>query len=123
MARSFRNLFRHLVTRNRPAVRRTPRYRPSFETLHERAGPTVSLPPQFGIERASDPGGDKLGTVSPGMPLHLIFWGSYWQTDAGIQLANSAETFVNRAFFDSAYLDGLHQYGVSHRAFASSDHP
>jgi Ca2+-binding RTX toxin-like protein len=116
-------MFRQLLNRNRPPARRVSSYRPTFEALEERAVPTVSFQPQFGIEGSSDHGGYKMGNDSPGMPIHLIFWGSYWQTDAGIQMANSAVSFLNSTLYSTAYLDGLHQYGVSHRAFASSNHP
>jgi Ca2+-binding RTX toxin-like protein len=129
MSWSITKLFRQLNSPSRRSARRAPRHvKPRrsqlfVESLEERVTPTVSFFPQFGTETTADHGGDKLGDTSPGMPVHLIFWGSYWSTTAGSQQANSLVSFLDTTLNDTAYLDGLHQYGVSRRAFASSDHP
>jgi hypothetical protein len=84
--------------------------------------PPVAFLPQFGVETTTDHGGYKIGNASPGVPSHLIFWDSYWGTTAGSKQANSLINFLG-TFQSTAYLDGQHQYGLSYRAFESSDHP
>jgi Ca2+-binding RTX toxin-like protein len=123
MAWSIRNWFRQHVSLHRKPARRAPAYHPSVEAFEERLTPTVAFQPSFGIETTTDNGGYKMGNDSPGVPLHLIFWGSYWGTPEGVQQANRLEAFLNSTFYYSPYLDGLNQYGISYRAFASSDHP
>jgi hypothetical protein len=97
--------------------RRTPRRRPlAAEGLEDRALMTILYTPQNGAETASDGGGAKLGTVSWGMPLYSIFLGSYWSTTAGQQLQSQVEASLNGIFYDTAFLSGLHQYGVPYPA-------
>jgi Ca2+-binding RTX toxin-like protein len=122
MAWSVRNPFRQPASRARKPPRRAPAFRPSVEALEERLTPTVAFQPYFGIETTTDNGGYKMGNASPGVPIHLIFWGSYWSTPDGVQQANRLEDFVNSVLYNTNYLDGLNQYGISYRAFASSDH-
>src|SRR5262245_43961848 len=96
MAWSIRKPYRPLTSRRRtPNRRSTPRPLLCVEGLEERTVPTVSFQPQFGIEHAHDGGGSKMGNATPGVPIHLIFWGSYWATSAGAAQAGQIENVLN----------------------------
>jgi hypothetical protein len=86
----------------------------ALEDLEDRTVPTVVFNPHFGPETVTDGGGQKL--FSP--PVELVFWGSFWQTSAGSQLAadieNKAATLLSGPF-----LSHLTQYGSDGNAFFS----
>jgi hypothetical protein len=76
---------------------------------------TLYLPVKPEATNNGDPA--RLGTVSPGMPLYTIFWGSWWSTPFGQVLQTQIEDSLMPIFYNSAFLDDLHQYGVPNRAF------
>jgi hypothetical protein len=120
------SLLRFFRKSQRPVAsrRRAPRKaRPFIESLENRVVPTILWTPASTPPVASNGGGGVLGQDSPGVPIHLIFWGSYWATSAGATLAAQSEYAMTAGFYNTAYLDGLHEYGTVYRAFASSDHP
>jgi Ca2+-binding RTX toxin-like protein len=86
------------------------------EMLENRSLLTILFTPQNGTPVANDGGGMKMGTVSWGMPLYSIFWGSYWNTVAGTSLRSSIQGSLNNIFWNTTYLDGLNQYGIPYRA-------
>lgn len=87
------------------------------EPLEDRTLRTMLFTPQNGAETVTDKGGDKLGQVSWGLPLYTIYWGSWWTTNSdGQKLQTKLQNSLNPIFWDSAYLDGLNQYGVPYRA-------
>jgi hypothetical protein len=90
--------------------RKLPR-RLELETLEDRAVPTVMFNPHFGQETITDHGGTKLN--SP--PVYLIFWGSYWQSGAGAQMAANIQSQTAN-LLSGPYLSGLKQYGVDGHA-------
>jgi Ca2+-binding RTX toxin-like protein len=100
-----------------------PKARPFLESLEDRTVPTVLWTPAGTPPVATDGHGGVLGQTSPGVPIHLIFWGSYWATNAGSSLAAQAQYAMTAGFYNTAYLDGLHEYNTAYRAYASSDHP
>jgi hypothetical protein len=88
-----------------------------LEPLEDRLVPTILFTPQQGPEVATYQGGEVLGTTYLGWaPIYTIFWGSYWNTASGQNMANKIEASLNPLFWSSPYLDGLHQYGVTQRA-------
>lgn len=106
---------------NRPAggcAARTQRQRRfHVEALEDRTLLTILFTPQNGAETANDGGGSRLGTVSWGMPLYTIYWGSWWtNTSDGQTLQSQIQNSLDSIFYDSAFLSGLHQYGVPHPA-------
>ena len=59
----------------------------------------------------------QVGTVSWGMPLYTIYWGSWWtNTSDGQTLQSQIQNSLDSIFYDSAFLSGLQQYGVPHPA-------
>jgi Ca2+-binding RTX toxin-like protein len=104
-------------SRGRVAARTRAQRRLHLEGLEDRALLTILFTPQNGAETANDGGGGRLGTVSPGMPLYSIFWGSYWTTSAGSALQSQIEDSLDYIFYFPPYLSGLHQYGVPNPAF------
>jgi hypothetical protein len=93
-----------------------------LEALEDRLTPTIFFTPQLGPETLSN-GGNHLGQTSPGMPIYAIYMGSYWQTPAGSQQFSQIENSINGIFFNTACLDGLHQYGPNQRAFEPGNSP
>jgi hypothetical protein len=110
--RSF-NRFLGLSARQNAVRARRPR--PALEVLEDRLTPSILWLPDKGIEHATPGSGQVLGTAGD-TPIYTIFWGSYWYTGAGQAQASRIENALNPMFRDSTYLDGLHQYGVQHRA-------
>jgi hypothetical protein len=86
-----------------------------LEQLEDRTTPSVLFTPHP-AENATSGGGSIMGTASWGVPIYTIFWGSYWGTTAGQNYAAQLEGAINSMFYNSAYLDGLQQYGTSYRA-------
>jgi hypothetical protein len=78
--------------------------------------PTVLFTPQYGAETTTNSGTEL--NDSPGTNVYMIYWGSYWSTSAGSAMATNIQNSVNNILYFSAYLDGLHQYGVPYRAYA-----
>jgi hypothetical protein len=72
--------------------------------------------PQQGFPTIAD-GGGRLDTVSPGLPLYTIFWGSYWFTGAGQAQQTALQNSLNTMFFFNPTLSGLNQYGIHNPAF------
>jgi Ca2+-binding RTX toxin-like protein len=121
------NFLRFLPKSRKPLSRSQgaprPKARPFLESLEDRTVPTILWTPAGTPPVATDGHGGVLGQTSPGVPIHLIFWGSYWATSAGSSLAAQAQYAMTAGFYNTAYLDGLHEYNTAYRAFASSDHP
>ena len=112
---------RQLHDNVRPRPSRTKQARRfTIEGLENRDLLTILFTPQHGAETANYGGGNLLGGVSPGVPVYTIFWGSYWGTSAGQTLKSEVENSINPIFYNSGFLDGLHQYGISYRAFVPS---
>jgi hypothetical protein len=88
-----------------------------LEALEDRVTPTILWHPHWGAESASYGNGQIIGQTDPGVPIYLIFKGSYWNTSEGINLANTFEQECTNAFYYTPYLDLLHQYKTSYRAF------
>jgi hypothetical protein len=91
------------------------RARLSVEVLEDRLTPSILFTPQNGPEHVTSGGGPVLGSSS-NVPIYLVFWGSYWYTREGTAYQSQILNAVNPVLSSSPYLDGLHQYGVQHRA-------
>jgi hypothetical protein len=106
------------MARDRRAARtRTERQRRFVvEPLEDRALMTILFTPQNGFPTVAG-GGGRLGTVSPGLPLYTIYWGSYWFTAAGQAQQNTLQNSLNTMFFFNPTLSGLNQYGNHNPAF------
>src|SRR6516162_656716 len=103
--------------RRRAPKERRPKPRPIWlEALEDRMTPTVLFTPQYGAETTTNSGTEL--NDSPGTNVYMIYWGSYWGTSAGSAMATNIQNSVNNILYFSAYLDGLHQYGVPYRAYA-----
>jgi acrosin len=92
------------------------RARLEVEPLEDRTVPSILFTPQNGAENVTLGSGSTLGTVSWGVPLYTIYWGSYWATSAGSAYASSIQNSLNASYYNSPYLDGLHQYNINYRA-------
>ncbi len=92
-----------------------PRPRLSVEALEDRTTPSILFTPTLGPETATTAGGPVLGSSSD-VHIYLVFWGSYWYTREGTAYQSQILNAVNPVLSSSPYLDGLHQYGVQHRA-------
>ena len=101
----------------RRSARRARRRRSMIEGLEDRALMTTLFTPLNGAETVHDYGGPKLSSSSPGTPIYLIFWGSYWSTTAGQAQAAADENAIDPVLYNSSLLDGLQEYGTSNRAF------
>jgi hypothetical protein len=98
------------------AKARRPRRLPlRLEALEDRTTPTVLFTPLYGAETTTNAGTEL--NDSPGTNIYMIYWGSYWNTSAGAAMATNIQNSVNGIFWNSPYLDSLHQYGVPYRAF------
>jgi hypothetical protein len=96
----------------------TTRFRPrQVERLEDRALLTTLYYPVQGAETVHYNSSARLGVSSPGMPLYRIYWGSWWTTSAGQTLQSQIEGSLDPIFYSSAFLDSLHEYSVSYRAF------
>jgi hypothetical protein len=96
-----------------PVARAQKNRRFHLEALEDRTLLTIFFTPQQGAETVHDGGGRRMGTVSPGMPLYTIYWGSWWtNTSAGQTLQAQTQNSLNSIFRNSGYLNGLNQYGV-----------
>ncbi len=107
---------RYDTRRSHPSRARQAR-RFEVEGLEARALLSILFTPQHGAETANYGGGPLLGTVSPGMPIYTIYWGSYWATSAGQTLQSQTQNSINPIFHNSGFLNGLHQYDVPYPAF------
>jgi hypothetical protein len=110
-------LFTHCFrgTGRRAAVQR--RVRPCLEGLEDRITPTVLFTTQ-NAENATNPNNNPvLGQTNPGVPVYMIYWGSYWNTAQGQANEATYESAMHNALYNTPYLDGLHQYGPQYRAF------
>ena len=116
---SFHQTSRRLRSNPRRSHPTRPRqaHRFAVEWLEERALLTTLYYPVNGAENATNGGGALLGTVSPGMPLYTIYWGSYWATSAGQSQQSQIQNSLDPIFYNSSYLSGLNQYGVPYPAF------
>lgn len=85
---------------NRPTLRsRGARRRFFVEGLEDRCLLTTLFAPQHGVEVADDGGGgERLGNTSPGVPIYLIFWGSYWSTSDGLQQSIDIRNFAENLY-------------------------
>ena len=108
----FRNWLKR-VFQTKPTSRK--RARPSVEALEDRTTPTILFAPTQGPEHVTSGGGPVLGSSS-NVPIYLVFWGQYWYTREGTAYQSQILNAVNPVLSSSPYLDGLHQYGVQHRA-------
>src|SRR5262249_28625194 len=114
-------LFHRNRKNDRPAGSRHPARRHRrrgllVEALEERTLLSMFFTPQSGAETVTDKGGDRLGTQG-NLPLYTIYWGSWWTSSSdGQTLQTQLQGSLNSIFRDSAYLDGLNQYGVTYRA-------
>jgi hypothetical protein len=109
--------FRRDVPRCRSRTRPVQRF--AVEGLEERALLTTLFYPVNGAETANYGGGSLLGTVSWGMPIYTIYWGSYWGTSNGQTLQSEIQDSLNPIFYYSNYLSGLNQYNVPYPAGVS----
>ncbi len=79
----------------------------TLEPLEDRTVPTVVFQPWFGPETVLTRGTEHLSNS----PVHLIFWGSQWNTDtspAALAIKNAANRVLT-----STYFSDLQQYGVT----------
>ena len=73
--------------------------------------------PQLGVLQAHNDGGLLLGHTAPGVPIYPLFWGTWWLSPDGQAALGSILNAIDPIFHDSPFLDGLHQYGITQRAF------
>jgi hypothetical protein len=107
-----------LRARRFPSAQTLPRKttpRLQLESLEERTVPTIVFNPVFSPETVTDHGGTKLNNP----PVYLIFWGSYWQTPAGVQMCADLQN-QTASLLSGPYLSGLQQYGVDGHAHLST---
>jgi hypothetical protein len=70
-----------------------------LEALEDRRLMTILFTPQYGAKIAIDGGGNRLGTVSPGLPLYTIYWGSWWaNTTDGQNLQTNIQNSLNSSY-------------------------
>src|ERR1051325_792348 len=100
--------------KTRPIVSRKPVHSPRLcvEQLEERAVPAVLFKNQFGPEALTNLA-TPASLKSP--EVFFIFWGSFWNSEAGLQYKTS---LINEAkgFIGSHALEGLQQYGSDGKA-------
>jgi hypothetical protein len=104
------------VKNQRPAPKvKKHRRRLWLEQLEDRVMPTILISPHYGVEAQTQDGGFKLN--SP--PVHLIFWGQYWNGTSSPQataIINAASSLIS-----STYFNLLTQYGINGQVFLGGD--
>jgi hypothetical protein len=111
--RRLRDHLSHGSPKRAGSGRGTARATPRVEALEGRVVPTIVFPPHSGAENATRGNGPVVGITSPNMPIYTIFWGAYWNTVGGRNLANSIQGSLNPIFVSSPFLQGLSQYAPS----------
>ena len=85
------------------------RRRLAVEGLEDRCLLTISFTPFYGGETTTDGKGTKLNDPA----IFYLFWGNYWDTDAGNlyqgQIVSAEESFISE---DQSYWSTLPQYGL-----------
>ncbi|MHB1426081.1 MAG: hypothetical protein ACYC3I_23200 [Gemmataceae bacterium] len=113
--RRYWNYLRRLVsstTRPRTPVRRRPTTRLCLESLEDRIVPTIVFEPYFGNESVTYHGGPVLNDA----PVYLIYWGSYWNTQAGSTQETQYTTAI-RNELNSPLFGNLSQYNNAGPAY------
>ncbi len=87
-----------------------------LEALEDRTTPSILFTAQNGVLQATNPGGHEVLGNTAEVPIRTIFLGSWWASADGAKAAQQIQNSINPIFHDSPFLDGLHQYGVNHRA-------